>query len=253
MVMDWREYQEATAELFRSLKCSAEIDKLVQGARAEHKIDVWVAFSKFGFQNRCAVECKYWNSNVTKEKVMVLKSIVDDVGADRGVIISKTGFQSGAIRATAYTNITLTSLEDLKQTVQDDLVQSSLYHLESSVTRLRHELQNLYKVDRPGPNSLVSTPLPGVDGNLVMRATGTLSILELGFDNIRLAKPPYPVTFYDEGNQIIAAPTIESFVENASSLIHDIEEFLEVQMKNAGKTTKQLPNEAMQPTRYTRG
>ena len=236
--MDWRKYQEETAELFRSLGCSAEVDKLVKGARAEHIIDVWVAFSKFGFQNRWAVECKYWNSNIPKEKVMALKSIVDDVGADRGVIISKTGFQSGAIRAAALTNITLTSLDDLKQTAQEDLIQSALYNLENNATRLRHELQNLYKVEQPGPNSLVSTPLPGVDGNMVMRATGRLSILELGFDNIRLAKPPYPVAFDDEGNQIIVAPTIESFVENASSLIKDIEQLLEVQIKNAGKTAK---------------
>ena len=246
--MDWRKYQEATAELFGSLGCSAEVDKVVQGARAEHRIDVWVTFSKFGFQNRWTVECKYWNSNVTKEKVMVLKSIVDDVGADRGVIISKTGFQSGAIRATAYTNITLTSLEDLKQTVQDDLIQSSLYHLESRATCFRHELHNLYSVEQPGPNQLVSTPLPGVDWKLVMRATGTLSILEQGFDSIRLAKPPYPVTFDDEGEKIIAASTIEGFVESASSLLQDIQKFLEVQMKNAGKATKELPNEAIQPT-----
>lgn len=250
--MDWRKYEEETADLFKGLGCSAKVDKLVQGARAKHKVDVWVEFNKFGFQNKWAVECKYWDSNVTKEKVMALKSIVDDVGADRGVIISKTGFQSGAIRATAYTNITLTSIEDLKQTVQDDLMQSSLYHLESSATRLRHELHNLYKVDQTGPNSLVSTPQPGVDGNLVIRTIGKLSILEQGFDNIRLAKPPYLLTFDDEGEQIISAPTIESFVKNASSLLQNIEKLLEMQMNNAGKTTKQLTDEAI-PTRYTRG
>jgi hypothetical protein len=178
---------------------------------------------------------------------MVLKSIVDDVGADRGVIISKTGFQSGAIRATAYTNITLTSLEDLKQTAQDDLIQSSLYHLESWATRIRHELRNLYRVEQPGRNELVSIPLPGVDWKLAMRVGGRLSILAQGFDSIRLAKPPYPVTFDDEGEKIIAAATIEGFVESASSLLQDIQKILEVQMRNAGKASKELPNEAIQP------
>ncbi len=243
-VMDWRTYQEETAELFKRLGCSAEVDKLIQGVRAEHRIDVWVVFTKFGFQNRWAVECKYWNSNVPKEKVMALKSIVEDVGADRGVIMSKTGFQSGAIRAAAYTNITLTSLEDLEQSVQDDLIQSALYNLESSATRLIHELQNLYKVDQLGPNSWVSNPLPGVDGNLIRRAGGRLSTLKWGFDNIRLKKPPYPVDSDVEGDQIIVAPTIESFVENASFLLRDIEKLLTVQMKNVGKTTRSDDDQA---------
>lgn len=234
--MNWRRHQEVTAGLFRSLGCSAEVDKLVIGARAEHKIDVWVVFSKFGFQNKWAIECKYWNSNVPKEKVLALKSIVDDVGADRGFIISKTGFQSGAIRAAAYTNITLTSIEDLRQTVNGELAQSALYRLETSATRLSHEIQSLYKVEQPGPNSLISSPLPGVDGNLIRRATGALYMLGIGFDNIRLAEPPYPVAFDEDANKIIAVPTIESFVENASTLIQDIETLVDAQMRNAGKT-----------------
>lgn len=40
----------------------------------------------------------------------------------------------------------------------------------------------------------------------------------------------------------MAVPTIESFVERASSVIRDIEPFLEGQMKNAGKTAGWLPN-----------
>jgi len=236
--MDWRKHQEVTAELFRSLGCSAEIDKHVHGARAEHRIDVWVVFNKFGFQNKWCIECKYWNTNVPKEKVMALRAIVDDVGADRGLIISKTGFQSGAVRAATHTNITLTSIEDLRQTVKDDLEQSALHQLENKTTRLKNELQNLYEVEQTGPNSLVSRPLPGIDGDLVMRATGRLSAVGLGFDRIRLAEPPYPVAFDDTGNKILAAPTVESFVEQVSSIVLDVETLFNNEIKNMRKTTK---------------
>lgn len=234
-MIDWRKHQETTAELFRSLGCSAEVDKLVVGARAKHKIDVWVVFSRFGFQNKWAIECKHWNSNVPKEKVLALRSIVEDVGADRGFIISKSGFQSGAIRAAAYTNITLTSIEDLKQIVSGKLAQSALYRLETSATRLGHEIQSLYKVERPTANSFTSSLLPGVDGGAVKWASGTLFALGIGFDSIRLAEPPYAVSFDEEGNRIVAVPSIESFVENASVLIRDIEKIVELQMENAGK------------------
>lgn len=230
--MDWKEYQKATADVFNGLGCVAEVNKTVQGARAKHKFDVWVVFNKFGFQIKWVVECKYWNSNVSKEKVMALRSIVDDVGADRGVIISKIGYQSGAIRAASHTNITLTNLEDLKETVKNDLLQSSLYHLENRVTHLKYELHNLYETERTGPNSAVSRPLPGIDGNAVMRAGGLLLLIEDGFDRIRLKSPPYPVSFDDNGNKIIVAPTVDSFVEHVSSLIHDVETLLKVQLKN---------------------
>ena len=84
----------------------------VKGARADHKIDVWVVFKRFGLETKWVVECKFWNTSaVPIEKVLILKSIVEDVGADRGILISKSGFQSGAIRAAQSTNITLTSLD----------------------------------------------------------------------------------------------------------------------------------------------
>jgi hypothetical protein len=230
--MDWKEYQKVTADVFEELGCCAEVDKTVQGVRGKHRIDVWVVFNKFGFKIKWIIECKFWNSNVSKEKVLALKSIVDDVGADRGVIISKTGYQSGAIRAADKTNITLTNLEDLKETVKDDLLQSSLHHLESRVTYLKYELNNLYETEKTGPNSLVSKPLPGIDGNAVMRSGGLLSIIEYGFDKIRLANPPYPVSFDDNGNKIIMAPTVDAFVEHVTFLINDVEALLKAQLNN---------------------
>jgi hypothetical protein len=230
--MDWQDYQEEAADIFRGLGCFTEVDKVIQGARVDHKVDVWVVFTKFGFETKWIIECKYWNSNVPKEKVLALKSIVDDIGADRGIIISKTGFQSGAIRASNRTNITLTNIEDLKETVKDDLLESTLHHLQNKATHLKYHLHDLYETEKTGPNSLVSKPLPGVDGNEVMKATGRLSLLDLGFDRIRLNDPPYPVAYNDENNKIISTPTIESFVDQATFLIHEIENLLETQLMN---------------------
>jgi hypothetical protein len=44
MDMQWKQYQEQTADLFRSLECSVEVEKTVEGARGVHKIDVWVQY-----------------------------------------------------------------------------------------------------------------------------------------------------------------------------------------------------------------
>ena len=48
----------------------------------------------------------------------MLAEVVKDVGADRGVLLSESGFQSGAARAAKNTNIELTSLKDLRARVQ---------------------------------------------------------------------------------------------------------------------------------------
>ena len=86
---DWREYQEEVAAYFRRQGCTIEVEARVQGARAEHRIDVYVLFARLGVECRWIIECKLWNARVPKEKVMALKSIVEDVGADKGFIFSQ--------------------------------------------------------------------------------------------------------------------------------------------------------------------
>ena len=115
----WREYQEAVAEAFRKLGCRAEVDKTVTGARGLHEIDVYVTFEKFGQECRWIIQCKLWARPVDKSVVQTLQSIVQNVGADRGVIFCENGFQSGAYTAAQHTNVLLQgSLEDFRLTAQ---------------------------------------------------------------------------------------------------------------------------------------
>ena len=151
--MNWRRYQEETAEFFRSLGCEVDVEAKVRGARAEHKIDVWVRFKKFGLETMWVVECKHWTSNVTKEKVLVLKTVVEDVGADRGLLISESGFQSGAFRACERTNISLCDLETLKENAQEDLVSSVLHGIETRAIHLKYALSDLYIFKGTNPHS----------------------------------------------------------------------------------------------------
>ena len=74
----------------------------------------WIRFNRFGIGAKWVVDCKFWRRPVTKENVLALTSVVDDVGADRGILVSQKGFQARAVRAAEHTNVTLTSLEELK-------------------------------------------------------------------------------------------------------------------------------------------
>ena len=53
------------------------------------------------------VECKYWDSSVTREKVGYFKSILDDLKAHKGIIVTTKGFQKGAISYAQSQNIGL--------------------------------------------------------------------------------------------------------------------------------------------------
>ena len=103
----WLDYQKAVAAVFRTLGCIAEVNKTVIGAHGPQLVDVYVTFLKFGYECCWVVECKLWSSPVPKDAIHTLRSKVQDLGADRGVIFSESGFQSGALAAARNTNILL--------------------------------------------------------------------------------------------------------------------------------------------------
>ncbi|MDR7098949.1 hypothetical protein J2X04_001296 [Lysobacter niabensis] len=106
---NWKEYQAATADVFRRLQCDVKIEYAAKGPHATHDVDVYATFHRSGILCTWIVECKLWNKPVDKGEVMKLRGIVTDLGADRGILISEAGFQSGAQDAARGTNITLVS------------------------------------------------------------------------------------------------------------------------------------------------
>ncbi|MBW1925404.1 MAG: restriction endonuclease [Deltaproteobacteria bacterium] len=238
--MNWREYQKHIAIFFRKLGCDAEVEAKVDGARAKHMIDVWVRFKKFGLETKWVIECKFWNSAVPKEKVLVLRSVVEDAGADKGILISEAGFQSGAVGACKRTNITLTDFHRLKESSQEDLVSSLLHQIETRTIELKQALHNLYRVEQT-KFFLIAKPRPGVDGKAVGHATAKLSMLEYGFEQVRFKKTPYPVRFDDTGKTIVAY-SLDEFVDQASGVIREVQSILNSQQVAQTQQVKGTPN-----------
>lgn len=71
--------------------------KLIGAAGVEHQIDVFWTFKIGGVNYKVAVECKDYNSHVSKEKIEAFHSILHDIGNIHGIYASKMGFQRGAI------------------------------------------------------------------------------------------------------------------------------------------------------------
>lgn len=119
--MTWKDYQEEAAEFFRSLGLTAEADARVNGVRTVHDVDVLVTSTHAGFEVKWIVECKQWSSRVSKLHVLALREIVSDLGADRGILLSESGFQSGALEAANLTNVQVTSLAEVRARSEHDI------------------------------------------------------------------------------------------------------------------------------------
>jgi hypothetical protein len=145
MTPPWKRYQKEAADFFRSLGLEASTDVTLQGVRTKHAIDVLVKSSHVGFEITWLVECKCWQTAVSKLHVLALREIVADLGADRGILLSEAGFQSGAVEAATLTNVHVTSLHELAGTARADIYAMRLRELYDRVETAKERYWDIPK------------------------------------------------------------------------------------------------------------
>jgi hypothetical protein len=145
---DWKKYQEDAAAYFRSLGMEARTDTAVKGARSSHDVDVLVTSHYLGFDITWIIECKHWKTPVNKLHVLALREIVADVGADRGILLSESGFQSGAIEAANLTNIQVTSIAEISKSAGPSIYAMRLRDLFDRTGVCKERYWNISKSDR---------------------------------------------------------------------------------------------------------
>jgi hypothetical protein len=136
----WRQYQEDAAQFLRELGFDATTDVELQGVRNRHAVDVVATTQRFGVAQLWVVECKLWVRPVGNDRVAVLADTVADVGADRGVLFSESGFQAGAVRRASRSNITLSSLSDMRANAADEAAQLAMNGLLGRIVKLEERL-----------------------------------------------------------------------------------------------------------------
>lgn len=105
---NWKEMEKSVAQILSASGMDAEIQKTINLARGAVTVDVY-AQPKKSLYGPIICECKYWNTAVPQEKVFAFSRVVGDSGASLGLLISRFGFQEGAINAARYSNIKLLS------------------------------------------------------------------------------------------------------------------------------------------------
>lgn len=144
----WKKYQEDAASYFRSLGLEASTDVTIQGVRTSHDVDVLVKSHHVGFDIVWVVECKHWKTPVSKLHVLALREIVADVGADRGILLSEAGFQSGAREAANLTNVQVTSISEMRELASGSIYAMRLRELFDRVAICKDRYWEIPKDER---------------------------------------------------------------------------------------------------------
>lgn len=104
----WRQLQDYVAQIFREVGYTqVNSPHKLTGVRGTKEFDVYAVDTFVVPPNKIACECKNWSARVSQDTVLGFRSVLEDNGINKGFIISKKGFQSGAYEAAKNTPIVL--------------------------------------------------------------------------------------------------------------------------------------------------
>ena len=115
----WKALQADVAQILSECGFQVESNKTITTVRGKVDIDVFALDRSQTPPVIYLCECKLWNSNVPKREVHAFRTVVNDFGANWGLIISKKGFQSGAFEAAINTNLRLFNWQEFQSLFAD--------------------------------------------------------------------------------------------------------------------------------------
>ncbi|MDZ7969899.1 MAG: restriction endonuclease [Nostoc sp. DedSLP03] len=133
--MDWKTYEETVKSIYEVLGKKQEVKIVCYGnsckctgkSGVSHQVDVITSHDGGIHTYKTAIECKYWNEKIDKDKVMKLIEIRDDCNFDKAIIVSKLGFTEDGAKYAEYHNIGLVELrEPLDQDLKNRLTRINI-------------------------------------------------------------------------------------------------------------------------------
>jgi restriction system protein len=112
---DWRQLQEGVCRILVEIGLTAESGKKVETPRGRVELDVYAVDVDSVDKISYAIECKNWSSGVPQSVVHSFTTVMHEVGANIGYIVSREGLQSGAIGYIRNTNIRGLTYEEFQE------------------------------------------------------------------------------------------------------------------------------------------
>lgn len=89
-------------------------NKIIKASDGRYQIDVYADFTALRTRIKILCECKRYKYSVSREKVVILHRKLDSIGAQKGIMISTSDFQSGALEYANAHGIALIKAEDYR-------------------------------------------------------------------------------------------------------------------------------------------
>ena len=112
---DWRLLQHGVARIFSELGLRTVEAKNMDTPRGQVELDVHAIDEQSVDQISYVVECKNWEARIPQTVVHSFTTVMHEVGANIGYIISRYGLQPGAEAYTANTNIRGMTYEEFQR------------------------------------------------------------------------------------------------------------------------------------------
>jgi len=87
-------------------------NKIIEVEDGNYQIDGYIEFEIMGVKYKTIIECKHYKTSITREKVQVLYEKIRACGVNKGILISTSNFQSGAIKFASIHGIALIQLTE---------------------------------------------------------------------------------------------------------------------------------------------
>jgi hypothetical protein len=107
------------AQVFSECGSEASSGVTVDLPRGRVELDVFVRDRSTTPHSNYICECKYWARPVSQSAVHSFRTVVTELGANRGLLISRNGFQAGARKAAQFTNIDLLTWSEFEDLMFD--------------------------------------------------------------------------------------------------------------------------------------
>jgi len=110
----WQALQTEVGRILSECGFAVEVEKKIGSARGAVELDVYAEETIRGRRYAIACECKYWKSRIPQAVIHGFRTVVQEIGANVGYIISMEGFQSGAVAASELTNLKLVTWQEFQ-------------------------------------------------------------------------------------------------------------------------------------------
>lgn len=144
---NWRELEIKVTEIFSQCGFKADNNVEIKTVRGTVNVDVLAIDNNITPNTTILIECKYWNTNIPQTVIHSFRTIVNDYGANHGLIISRNGFQSGSYEAVKNTNIKLLSWNEFLEMFELRWLQNSVKQIHEKGYHLR-KLTDKLSIDR---------------------------------------------------------------------------------------------------------